>query len=266
MWRIIMKKDDSMVAVLGKIADELSESERNGYFTNHYDRYLATLQALYEVAGEKIGPGLKVLDVGCIPGHLGSALAKMGCEVHGLSCEVEYNRSIFKTPDIEDIRECNIETDSFPYQDSYFDLVLFTETIEHLPFSPLPALREMHRVLKKDGYLLLTTPNDLYIDRRISRIKSSLLFKSSFTDLKGLKARLELPNVYSTHHLKYTIKEINAVLEWTGFQVVKEAFFPRSTGFGRISYIYYPVKLIEMLLARFVPKLRLYLLAVAKRV
>ncbi|MET0371676.1 MAG: methyltransferase domain-containing protein [Sphingobium sp.] len=53
----------------------------------------------------------------------------------------------------------NIETDRFPYPDASFDLVLCCEIIEHLTHDPLPALREIKRVLKPGGRLVLTTPN-----------------------------------------------------------------------------------------------------------
>jgi ubiquinone/menaquinone biosynthesis C-methylase UbiE len=57
-----------------------------------------------------------------------------------------------------------------PFVDDRFDLILCTELLEHLR-SPEIAIREMRRVLKPDGLLLLTTrfifplhdiPNDYY--------------------------------------------------------------------------------------------------------
>lgn len=44
-----------------------------------------------------------------------------------------------------------------PFRDETFDLVLCTEVLEHL-HAPDSALREMHRVLKPRGKLILTTP------------------------------------------------------------------------------------------------------------
>jgi len=45
-------------------------------------------------------------------------------------------------------------------QDALFDTVISCETIEHLP-DPVGALRELHRVLRPGGCLVLTTPNYL---------------------------------------------------------------------------------------------------------
>jgi ubiquinone/menaquinone biosynthesis C-methylase UbiE len=51
----------------------------------------------------------------------------------------------------------NCDIISIPVSDSSFDIVLLTEVLEHLP-EPLPALKELNRVLKKGGYLYLTVP------------------------------------------------------------------------------------------------------------
>ena len=172
-----MTENKGIEGILNTIANELPEGERNDYFTQHYSRYLFTLEALSRVVGNQIHDGFKVLDVGCYPGHLSMALTKMGCDVFGISVEVEHHRRVFKTPNIRSIQECNVEYDPFPFEDSFFDLVLFTEIIEHLPYSPLPALKEIHRVLEQSGYMVITTPNDQWIVRRILRLKNALLFR-----------------------------------------------------------------------------------------
>ncbi len=46
---------------------------------------------------------------------------------------------------------------NIPLGDAGFDTVVSTEVLEHVP-DPLKALREMHRVLKPGGYLILSTP------------------------------------------------------------------------------------------------------------
>src|SRR5205807_443208 len=47
----------------------------------------------------------------------------------------------------------------WPYPDNEFDAVVFCEVLEHLNTDPVMVLSEINRVLKKDGLLLLTTPN-----------------------------------------------------------------------------------------------------------
>ena len=44
-----------------------------------------------------------------------------------------------------------------PFEDGSFDTVTSTEVLEHVP-DPLRALKEMHRVLRQDGVLIITVP------------------------------------------------------------------------------------------------------------
>ena len=46
---------------------------------------------------------------------------------------------------------------AIPLGDAGFDTVVCTEVLEHIP-DPLQAIREMHRVLKPGGHLVLSTP------------------------------------------------------------------------------------------------------------
>ena len=43
--------------------------------------------------------------------------------------------------------------------DDAFDIILFTETLEHITFNPVGLCRQLHRVLKPDGVIVITTPN-----------------------------------------------------------------------------------------------------------
>jgi SAM-dependent methyltransferase len=52
----------------------------------------------------------------------------------------------------------NIEEGDLPLKDETFDLVLLLDVIEHL-FDPDHVLDEILRVLKRGGYVIITTPN-----------------------------------------------------------------------------------------------------------
>jgi SAM-dependent methyltransferase len=53
----------------------------------------------------------------------------------------------------------DFETDKLPFNDNSFDVVLLLEIIEHFIIDPVFSLKEIARVLKPNGVLILTTDN-----------------------------------------------------------------------------------------------------------
>jgi len=56
--------------------------------------------------------------------------------------------------------QADMEKGCFPFSSASFDLVTITSTIEHL-FSPEQVAHEIHRVLRPNGIVFITTPNIL---------------------------------------------------------------------------------------------------------
>jgi len=57
-----------------------------------------------------------------------------------------------------DYKNCNLENNKLPYEDNYFDKIIFTHVIEHLK-DPLPLGSEINRVLKSGGKIYVEAPN-----------------------------------------------------------------------------------------------------------
>jgi len=55
-----------------------------------------------------------------------------------------------------------VDMQKLPYKDNYFDIVLHSDTLEHVP-DPLAGLQECYRVLVPGGYCVFTVP--MVIDR-----------------------------------------------------------------------------------------------------
>jgi ubiquinone/menaquinone biosynthesis C-methylase UbiE len=64
---------------------------------------------------------------------------------------------------------------ALPYADDTFDIINFTDILEHL-FDPLRGLREANRVLKKGGYLMIDTPNRAYINIKTPFLGSNIIW------------------------------------------------------------------------------------------
>ena len=97
----------------------------------------------------------KILDVGAGTGCYLKAAKEEGWEEFGVelsSFATEFARKKFGL----EIFNGKLEDAIFP--DDFFDVVIMVHTIEHLP-DPANFLREIHRILKKDGIIYLSTPN-----------------------------------------------------------------------------------------------------------
>lgn len=98
-----------------------------------------------------MGPGDKVLEVGCGQGHLTGALAATGVDILG----VDANPRAEEIATNGLVRHMNAE--ALAFDDGVFDYVVAVHAIEHIP--PLEtALAEMSRVLKTGGHAVFVYP------------------------------------------------------------------------------------------------------------
>jgi 2-polyprenyl-3-methyl-5-hydroxy-6-metoxy-1,4-benzoquinol methylase len=100
--------------------------------------------------------GGKILDVGCGVGILGKTLKdKYNSSVDGIDLSRTAIKKALKNG--LNAKVADIEK-TWPFKDSQFDTVISQQVIEHL-VNPDIFIEESKRVLKKGGYLVITTPN-----------------------------------------------------------------------------------------------------------
>ncbi len=102
----------------------------------------------------------------------------------------------------------NVEEDEFPYADNSFDVVLFCEMLEHMLMDPMATLRQIHRVLKPNGVLLLTTPNVA----RLENVLKLMHGVNIYDPYSGF-------GPYGRHNREYTRHELHRLLDFAGFEV-----------------------------------------------
>lgn len=101
---------------------------------------------------------LKILDAGCGEGQLLSRITKtIEGELYGADAtEIAIETAQEKVPGVsfslQDITNLN-------YKDNFFDVVICTEVIEHIS-DYVKAISELKRVLKDEGMLILSFPNE----------------------------------------------------------------------------------------------------------
>lgn len=101
----------------------------------------------------------------------------------------------------------NIENDSFPYADGEFDVVIFAEIIEHLLNDPCKVMREIKRVLKPNGTLILTTPNVARLEN-VTRMVSGTNIYDPYSGY----------GPYGRHNREYNRHELDQLLRFEGFE------------------------------------------------
>jgi len=119
-----------------------------------------------------------------------------------------------------DVFECeidhfNAEKDIFPYQNEHFKTVLCCELIEHLYYDPMHLMSEVNRILKPDGYLVLTTPNIAAL-RGVAAVLQG--YHPGFFHAY-IKPAAGDEEVDARHNREYTPREIHQLLENSGFEV-----------------------------------------------
>jgi ubiquinone/menaquinone biosynthesis C-methylase UbiE len=100
---------------------------------------------------------MTVLDAGCGPGIVTEALAPYVREIvaYDLTPEmVEATRIRCENAGIQNVRYHTGMIESLPFDDEYFDRIISRLVLHHL-LEPTEAFREIYRVLKKKGRLIL---------------------------------------------------------------------------------------------------------------
>jgi ubiquinone/menaquinone biosynthesis C-methylase UbiE len=143
----------------------------------------------------------QVLDLGCGLGYFTRLLSKQSKNVKGI--DIEEDCINFAKNQYKDAKFLvgNALNTTFP--DEEFDFIFSSEVIEHLP-DDKKYMKEVNRILKKEGYFLLTT------------ISTEGIFK--VTDLCHESG--------SEKHFKngYTEKEIQRLANLSNFKIIKTEY------------------------------------------
>jgi 2-polyprenyl-6-hydroxyphenyl methylase / 3-demethylubiquinone-9 3-methyltransferase len=113
---------------------------------------------ILETVEKILGPGKKILDIGCGGGFLTNALAQVGHDAVG----VDLSNNSLKIAQAKDAtkKAVYIQADALhlPFPEKSFDVVCAMDLLEHVE-QPAEVIREASRVLKKGGLFFFHTFN-----------------------------------------------------------------------------------------------------------
>jgi len=168
------------------------------YVKRHFKRWFKIAEMAESILDQKGGA---LLDVGC-----GSGFFLMLTR-RGVGLDYGENVDICVKRGLKALR-ANLEEDPFPFADSSFALVTCLEVIEHLK-NPENMLKEIRRVLRGDGTLLLSTPNSM---NPLWTIRDALV-ASPFL------SRLYAGRAFPSDLKRYSLDETRRLLARTGFDI-----------------------------------------------
>jgi len=192
--------------------NDAPEAEMKAYGTNDFKRFVYTWGLAKDING-------KCLELGGNPYFTTMLLKKFtnldvylanyfGYEKNGEFTQTVIYSDLDQSKKNEELKykHFNVEEDLFPYEDDKFDLVIFAEIIEHLLNDPCRVLREIKRVLKPGGTLILTTPNVARLENLARLISGSNIYDP----YSGY-------GPYGRHNREYNRHELEQLLKFEGF-------------------------------------------------
>ena len=157
-----------------------------------------------------------LLDVGCGAGFFLKTAQSRGWNPYGIDFLPEYNRFAKEELKLENVHSSTLEEMNYPPLS--FDVVTLWDLIEHLRH-PLSTLKEINRILRPGGLVVIWTPN----------VKNAALLKDRW-----------IGYLMPLHLYFLSNQALNNLLTQSGFQTVyektnrsKKGFFPRA---GAVPY------------------------------
>ncbi|MBN1645263.1 class I SAM-dependent methyltransferase [Candidatus Woesearchaeota archaeon] len=160
----------------------------------------------------------KILDFGCAEGNFLVLAKQTGWNV----CGIDLSKFAAKIARKRGLNVFNKTINDAKFQKESFDVITLWDVIEHLS-NLNDTFKEFKRVLKKDGLLVIRTPNEKSIFHLIAHLSYILSFK---------KIKFLLNTIYHSDHLYYFSKQtLTKILEKNGFKIRKIIMNDQTTMF-----------------------------------
>ena len=223
------------VSFEGAVTEMLEFFKGNEWFVRSYwPENRPRIERTFRDLQETVPPG-RVFEPGCGNGYVSFLAARLGYEV--TACDSWF------PPDREELFALG-GVRSFPANlnhlapwpqlaDASFDAVLFGEVFEHILNHPIGLLREVRRLLKPGGVMILTTPNPATLANaiRVLRGSHSLWGTDDFAASPKIADGSIIDNG-EIHYREYRQDELFKFLKAADFDVVKASYVTTGSAQG----------------------------------
>ncbi len=169
-----------------------------------------------------------VLDIGCGDGKNIVTILQATNHVFGVDNDLiaikDAKERLKKYPEIDLLFADAL---SLPFKNETFDVVTFFEIIGNMGNSKISALKEVHRVLKKDGFIILSTYSENAFDERMKMYEQ---IQVPIEKIEGTKVYFD-KSVGAYESEQSSIDDLIKMGEDSGFKMIDHVKV------GTISYI-----------------------------
>ena len=197
----------------------LAESDPNPHYLTAYRQHeMSYWEHIARWIHELRGTGRveRCLDIGCAYGTLALFCRRvLGCEVYCTDfTDSFFTQSVGREYGLVFARN-NIESDPFAWAQR-FDLIIFTEVLEHLNLHPVPTLTKIRELLTERGRVYLSTP-DASEWGRVTK------YYESYADMPYERGSVPLIDDHVYHYSKGELAELFAA---AGLAIERLAYAP----------------------------------------
>lgn len=237
---------------LEELENSISNNENKNYFYGQKNRFSGN----FKLISNYLHSSDKILEVGSYPSYFLAAVKKCGYNVEGLDLNPKRETTFLAKENLT-VKKCDIEQEMFPFEDNSFDKIMLSEVFEHLYVNPVFTISEIRRVLKKDGLLILTTPNGYSIKRLYNFMMGRGASENPFDEFNKINTV-----GHRGHIREYCVYELKDFLKKSGL-LIKDVHYVSfdHLGLKNKPFLSSVVKLIYFTF----PKFRSHLVIIARK-
>ncbi len=148
-----------------------------------------------------------LLDIGCASGYFTVYFKDKAKDVYG----VDINKDLINEAKnkYKGINFKLLKSKKLPFRSNFFDVVTILDVLEHVNDDKI-MINEIHRVLKKDGLLILSVPNKgllTFLDADNIKITIPEAYKILYYFVRG-----KFPEIKKGIHKHYSIEEVKELI------------------------------------------------------